>query len=97
MSDVLLDFSVVSNEDEMWATIREGLCPRFTHFGSNLDALVDVLRGGFGIDTPIKLRILGRESAMNAVGCARWQMIEMIFTESLEGTYGEDVESIEWV
>ena len=95
MSVVTLDFSAATSEEDLWATIKAGLCPKFTKFGCNLDALVDVLRGGFGIDTPIKLRIIGRVAAKAAT--QRWQQFEETFDEAVEGEYGEEVESLEWV
>jgi hypothetical protein len=96
-TEVVLDFSRAASEDDVWVTIRAGLCPNFAEFGANLDALVDVLRGGFGVGTPFKLRILGKDAAKAAVGAGRWQQIETTFDESVAGEFGEDVESVEWV
>ena len=55
---------------------------------------VDVLRGGFGVPTPLRLRIVGRKSS--AAAAPGWSEIEAIFVESVKSEYDEDVESVEW-
>ena len=97
MSDVTLDFSGASTEADLWAEIQRKLCPGFEKFGANLDALVDVLRGGFGVATPLRLRISGKIEAAAAAGNDRWLHFEEIFADSVKGDYSEEVESIEWV
>ena len=96
-TQVTLDFSRAVSEDDVWATVRAGLCPNFAGFGANLDALVDVIRGGFGVHTPLKLRIVGKGAAKAAAGAGRWQQIQTTFDESVAGEFGEEVESVEWV
>ena len=95
MSEVALDFSSASTEADLWAEIKRGLCPQFNDFGANLDALVDVLRGGFGVATPLTLKISGKAAAETAAG-NRWRHFEAIFSESPNGQCGEQVDSVEW-
>ena len=62
--ELTLDFTNAKTEADLWAECKRVLCPKFDDFGANLDALVDILRGGFGLMTPFKLTILGRDSAL---------------------------------
>ena len=93
--ELTLDFTNAKTEADLWAECKRVLCPKFDDFGANLDALVDILRGGFGLMTPFKLTILGRDSAL-ASAPQRWSIFEEIFNESVLGKYGEDVDSIAW-
>ena len=64
-NEVCIDFSKCVTEQDVWQVLRSKLCPGFDAFGCNCSALVDVLRGGFGVETPLELRIVfwaGRES-----------------------------------
>lgn len=97
MSEVTLDFSGASTETDLWAEIKQKLCPGFSKFGANLDALVDVLRGGWGVPTPLILKIKGRDAATAAAGQRRWRLFDETFTDSVKGEYGEDVGSVDWV
>ena len=91
-----LDFSAATSEADLWAECRRVLCPTFTGFGANLDALVDVLRGGFGVKPPFKLRVVGRDAGERAAP-QRWRHFEEIFNCAVKGEYGEQVESVAWV
>lgn len=44
-----LDGRHMTSFDDFWDEIHRILCPNFKHFGRNWDALVDILRGGFGV------------------------------------------------
>ncbi|MBB4855971.1 RNAse (barnase) inhibitor barstar [Mycobacteroides chelonae] len=54
------------------------------YFGSNLDALVDCLRGGFGTpdDEPFRFVLEDAARIKSAVGKKDWQVIEEIFEEA---------------
>lgn len=46
---LIFDASKVTNNHEMHDLIQETFCPYFYGYGRNLDAFVDVCRGGFGL------------------------------------------------
>ncbi|OHU28627.1 barstar family protein [Mycobacteroides chelonae] len=54
------------------------------YFGSNLDALVDCLRGGFGTpdDEPFRFVLQDATRIKSAVGKKDWDAIEEIFEEA---------------
>jgi len=79
----------------LYDEIQRKLCPGFDPFGRNLDALIDILRGGFGLDTPLTLRISGRTQAARAID--RWHKFQEIFDEAPQGRYGEAVKSVAWL
>lgn len=92
---IKLDFREVGSNDDMWDEIDRKL--GFKHFGRNLDALVDVLRGGFGhftVDEYVKLVVLGKDVA--AARCDRWPKVVEVINESLDGECGERVAAVEW-
>ena len=90
-----LDFRQVGSDVDMWDEINAKL--GFDDFGRNLDALVDVLRGGFGHFENweyVKLVVHGR--AVAAAHCSKWAGVQEIIDESVEGVYGEQVAAVEW-
>ena len=102
IKEFVLDFSSVKTFGECYDVINDKL--GFDGFGRNLDALVDILRGGFGhFATPewASLVIIGREHAARiAKKCNeldRWKIMEEIFTDSVKGECGERVKSCCWV
>ena len=79
----------------MWDEINTKL--GFDGFGRNLDALVDVLRGGFGhfqSSEYIKLVVYGK--AVAAAKYGKWALLEETINESVDGKYGEQVAAVEW-
>ena len=92
---IKLDFREVGSNDDMWDEIDRKL--GFEGFGRNLDALVDVLRGGFGhftVDEYVKLVVFGKEVA--AAHCDTWPKVVEVINQSLEGEYDEQVAAVEW-
>ena len=92
---IKLDFREVGSNEDMWDEIdrKRGV----EGFGRNLDALVDVLRGGFGhftVDEYVKLVVFGKDVA--AAHCDRWPEVVEVINESLDGEYGEQVAAVEW-
>jgi len=67
------------------------LCP------SSVESVRSSLRGGWGVPTPLILRIRGRDAAAAAAGQRRWRLFDETFTDSVKGEYGEDVGSVDWV
>ena len=90
-----LDFRQVHSDDDAWDEIDRKL--GFNGFGRNLDAFVDVLRGGFGhftVNEFAKLVVRGKQTA--AAHCTKWGKIQKILDESVDGEYGEQVTAVEW-
>jgi RNAse (barnase) inhibitor barstar len=46
---IIIEGHNISHIEEFFDEIQRVLCPNFTHFGRNWNALNDVLRGGFGV------------------------------------------------
>ena len=96
----LLDFSPAQTNDDLYDEIQEKL--GFPEFGRNLDAFIDILRGGFGhfeYDEYVNLTVKGRKhvqsSQANGGSMSKWKGIEEVLMESLDGD--EMVRSIEWI
>ncbi|GIQ90655.1 hypothetical protein KIPB_013528 [Kipferlia bialata] len=51
-------------------------------WGRNLDALSDILSGGFGFPVPFRLTVTSSE--IPAKRCAKWEIVKEIFTETEE-------------
>jgi hypothetical protein len=91
-----LDFSEATTMNGVWDEVNLKL--GFDGFGRNLDALTDVLRGGFGHFQPweeIRLVVRGRPGARERVGPG-WAEVEATLAEAPAQEYGEMVSSIEW-
>lgn len=94
---IVLDFSRVDTLDDLWDEINSKI--GFPDFGRNLDALVDLLRGGFGHNDQaagqeFALVVVGRTRARDRV--SKWRDVEETLSDSVKQEYGEAVASIEW-
>ncbi len=47
---IIIDGAKTATLIDFYDEIQKLFCPNFKAFGRNMDALVDVLRGGFGVD-----------------------------------------------
>ncbi len=66
IKEFAIDGHNMRSVDEFWDEVQRVLCPDFKHFGRNLDALVDILRGGFGafeLGETIRLRFIHQNYA----------------------------------
>ena len=96
---IVLDFSDVTTASDCWDELNAKL--GFPGFGRNLDALVDVLRGGFGhFSYPeyAALTVFGRREALKMAGAdlAKWKLIAETLADSVAGEYGEQVTTCDW-
>jgi RNAse (barnase) inhibitor barstar len=68
MSQTIIEIegSKIMDLESFYNEIHALFCPKFNYFGRNLDALVDVLRGGFGV-FPLgdKVDIIWKETKAN--------------------------------
>mmetsp|Transcript_21597 Transcript_21597/g.47266 ORF Transcript_21597/g.47266 Transcript_21597/m.47266 type:complete len:134 (+) Transcript_21597:210-611(+) len=80
----VLDLSKVYNMLDFHLAVRSALCPQFPGYGKNLDAFVDILRGGFGsfeYKEHIRLHVRGVRSASQFLR-RDWKVILEILQEA---------------
>ncbi|MFQ5831095.1 MAG: barstar family protein [Candidatus Thorarchaeota archaeon] len=66
IKDFTIDGHNMRSVDKFWDEVQRVLCPDFKYFGKNLDALVDILRGGSGAfeqGETIRLRLIHQNYA----------------------------------
>ncbi len=84
MKTYLVDGSHVRTRADFFTELGRAVNGPGGYFGSNLDALVDCLRGGFGTPEDEPFRFVLRDAARikSAVGKRDWDAIEEIFEEA---------------
>lgn len=84
MKTYLVDGSHVRTRADFYTELGRAVNGPGGYFGSNLDALVDCLRGGFGTPDDEPFRFVLQDSARikSAVGKRDWDAIEEIFEEA---------------
>ncbi len=84
MKTYLIDGSRVRTRADFFTELGRAVNGPGGYFGSNLDALVDCLRGGFGTPENEPFRFVLRDAARikSAVGKRDWDAIEEIFEEA---------------
>jgi RNAse (barnase) inhibitor barstar len=87
----IIDGEKMQNKMEFYNEIHRVLCPKFAGFGKNLDAFVDILRGGFGnfsYGEPIIIEFKNYNIANRKLGDVFFSKIISILKEN------EDIELI---
>ncbi|GAA4997309.1 barstar family protein [Kitasatospora paranensis] len=79
-----LDGSAVTDEPSFWAELGSAVRAPDGYYGSNLDALADCLRGGFGPEPPFTL-------VWHASALAAERLDRRILIDGREGSYFEAV------
>ncbi|MFD6198781.1 barstar family protein [Mycobacteriaceae bacterium NPDC060252] len=84
MKTYLVDGSHVHTRADFFIELGRAVNGPGGYFGSNLDALVDCLRGGFGTpeDEPFRFVLRDATRIKSAVGKRDWDAIEEIFEEA---------------
>ncbi|YCU77316.1 barstar family protein [Mycobacteroides abscessus] len=83
MKTYVVDGSRVRTRADFFTELGRAVNGPGGYFGSNLDALVDCLRGGFGTpeDEPFRFVVQDATRIKSAVGKKDWDAIEEIFDE----------------
>lgn len=81
MRTFTLDGRRVADKESFFAELGRAVNGPGGYFGSNLDALVDCLRGGFGTpaDEPFEFRISHAEGIRDALGPALYDEVVDVF------------------
>ena len=69
--EFILNGLVMKSQDLFYDEVQKILCPGFKHFGRNLSAFNDILRGGFGkfeLHEEIILKISNKKSLKKNLG-----------------------------
>ncbi|MUM17609.1 ribonuclease inhibitor [Mycobacterium sp. CBMA271] len=84
MKTYVVDGSHIHSRADLFAELGRAVNGPGGYFGSNLDALVDCLRGGFGTpdDEPFRFVLHNVAQIASAVGKKDWAAIEEIFEEA---------------
>ncbi|WJR36023.1 barstar family protein [Mycobacteroides immunogenum] len=84
MKTYVVDGSRVRTRADFFTELGRAVNGPGGYFGSNLDALVDCLRGGFGTpeDEPFRFVLRDAVRIKSAVGKKDWAAIEEIFEEA---------------
>lgn len=79
-----LDGTEITDEPSLWASLGAALHAPDGYYGSNLDALADCLRGGYGPEPPFVL-------VWHASALAPGRLDRRVLVGGREGTYFEAV------
>ncbi|WP_078283065.1 barstar family protein [Mycobacteroides franklinii] len=84
MKTYVVDGSRVHTRADFFTELGRAVNGPGGYFGSNLDALVDCLRGGFGTpeDEPFRFVLQDAPRIRSAVGKKDWEAVEEIFEEA---------------
>lgn len=82
MKTYRIDGTRIGSKPDFYAEIGRAVNGDGGYFGSNLDALADCLRGGFGTpdDGGFRFVISGHQQVKAAVGEPMWSTLVRIFT-----------------
>ncbi|BDD80578.1 hypothetical protein TPB0596_03410 [Tsukamurella pulmonis] len=84
MRTYTVDGSRVNDVEDFYTELGRAVNGTDGYFGSNLDALVDCLRGGFGTpeDEPFAFRITHPEEVRSALGAKLYAEVLDVFSTS---------------